>query len=432
MKPIIELSGVTLQYPAEKHAKPATILENIDLTVAENDIIALLGPSGCGKSTLIRLVAGLIAPTSGTVKFHGQEVRGICPGVSMVFQNFALFPGSRWRETSRFRSSKWGSTTPRSRAGSSGISRWSDSTVTRAFIPENSPESMKQRVGIARALAVNPEVLCMDEPFSALDVLTAESLRDELARLCADPANPLRTMLSVTHNIEEAVFLAKRIIVLAAHPGRVALDIPNPLPYPRKPDAPEFVEIVEKIHAILTHTELPEPPVTAEVESLAPLPLKPIPHATIGEIMGLVSLCKEEPQDIFALAEDLNEEFTGMLAVVKAAEMLGFVTTPHDMVALTPDGRRFQDAPMPVRKEMLSARISRLGIFNKLRAELVEKQKLSGEEFLHLLAMIFPTEKPELLARFIVGWGRYVEAINYDSGSHELSLGDAAKEALSA
>jgi NitT/TauT family transport system ATP-binding protein len=432
MKTIIELSGVTLQYPAEKHTKPATILENIDLTVAENDIIALLGPSGCGKSTLIRLVAGLIAPTHGTVKFHGQEVRGICPGVSMVFQNFALFP---WLTVAG------NITLPLKQMGldDAEIARRLERNLSmvgldgyEAVYPRELSGGMKQRVGIARALAVNPEVLCMDEPFSALDVLTAESLRDELARLCADPANPLRTMISVTHNIEEAVFLAKRIIVLAAHPGRVALDIPNPLPYPRKPDAPEFVEIVEKIHAILTHTELPEPAVPVEIESLAPLPLKPIPHATIGEIMGLVSLCKEEPQDIFALAEDLNEEFTGMLAVVKAAEMLGFVTTPHDMVALTPEGRRFQDAPMPVRKEMLSTRISRLGIFSKLRAELLEKQKLSGEEFLHLLAVTFPTEKPELLARFIVGWGRYVEAINYDSDTHALSLGGAAKLTASA
>ncbi|HVE15802.1 MAG TPA: nitrate/sulfonate/bicarbonate ABC transporter ATP-binding protein [Chthoniobacterales bacterium] len=425
MEPIIELNGVSLQYPGEKHAEATVILENIDLAVAENDIIALLGPSGCGKSTLIRLVAGLIPPTRGTVKFHGQPVNGVCPGVSMVFQNFALFP---WLTVAG------NITLPLQQMGLSDdeIAARLEKHLTmvglqgyEAVYPRELSGGMKQRVGIARALAVNPEVLCMDEPFSALDVLTAESLRDELARLCADPSNPLRTMLSVTHNIEEAVFLAKRIIVLAAHPGRVALDIPNPLPYPRQPDTPEFIEIVEKIHSILTHHELPEPapPAAGPGQEAAPAGLLPIPHATVGEIMGLVSLCEEEPQEIFALADDLNEEFSGMLQVVKAAEMLNLVTTPHDMIVLTPEGRRFRDAPMPERKKMLHAGMLRLGLFQKLATELGTRHgSMAGAEFLSLLADWFPSEKPELLARFIVGWGRFAGLVGYDGQTQEVSM----------
>ncbi|HEY8903769.1 MAG TPA: nitrate/sulfonate/bicarbonate ABC transporter ATP-binding protein [Chthoniobacterales bacterium] len=421
MSAIIELCGVSLRYPGEKKSSPpTTILENIDLTVAENDIIALLGPSGCGKSTLIRLVAGLIPPTSGTVKFHGRPVLGVCKGVSMVFQNFALFP---WLTVAG------NITLPLNQLGldEKEIESRVDRTLGMVGLggyedvyPRELSGGMKQRVGIARALAVNPEVLCMDEPFSALDVLTAESLRNELARLCADPANPLRTMLSVTHNIEEAVFLAKRIIVLAAHPGRIALDIANPLPYPRRPDAPEFLAIVEKIHDILTHHELPE---TASISAPSSAPVQPIPEATMGEIMGLVSLCFDGPKDAFTLAADLDEEFGAVLGVVKAAEMLGLVTTPGDMVSLTPLGSQFQLAETDQWKDILKDRMLHLGLFQKVHQALRSHEgPLPIDDLLSMLALWFPSEKPEILARRIVGWGRYAELLAYDSDSRELAL----------
>lgn len=422
MQPIIELENVSLHYGGDKKAQPVTILQDIQLTVQPNDIIALLGPSGCGKSTLIRLVAGLIAPTQGTVKFHGKPVDGICPGVSMVFQNFALFPWLTVAGNITLPLQQLGlpegeiESRLKKNLAMVGLENY------RHVYPRELSGGMKQRVGIARALAVNPEVLCMDEPFSALDVLTAESLRDELARLCADPDNPLRTMISVTHNIEEAVFLAKRIIVLAAHPGRVALDLPNPLPYPRRPDSPEFLEIVEKIHSILTHHVLPE----MESPSATPTAtgaLVPLPPATVGEILGLISLCSEEPQEVFELATDLNEEFSAMLNVVKATEMLGFVTTPADMVVLTALGQRFQNAPVTERKRLLAESMRKLGIFQKLESMLTSRKgRLPLSDFLSALALWFPSEKFDALGRIVIGWGRYADILTYHSNVDEIHL----------
>ena len=222
--PLIALENVWLEYPGEKGTQAATILENIDLRILENDIVALLGPSGCGKSTLVRLIAGLIKPTRGTVKSHDRELEGVCPGVAMVFQNFALFPWLTVAGNVRLPLQQMRLPEEQITERSSRSLEMVGLTGYEATYPRELSDGMKQRVGIARALAVNPEVLCMDEPFSALDVLTAESLRNELGRLCADARNPLRTMVSVTHNIEEAVYLAKRILVLAARPGRVSVD----------------------------------------------------------------------------------------------------------------------------------------------------------------------------------------------------------------
>ena len=427
MEPIIELDGVTLSYSAEKNAPPSVILQDIDLKIAENDILALLGPSGCGKSTLIRLIAGLIPPTSGSVRFQGREVRGVCPGVAMVFQNFALFP---WMTV------EGNIALPLRESGidPAGISRRLAHSLEMVGLqgyervyPRELSGGMKQRVGIARALAVNPEVLCMDEPFSALDVLTAESLRNELGRLCADPANPLRTMISVTHNIEEAVYLARRIIVLAAHPGRIALDIENPLPYPRRTDSPEFIAIVEKIHDILTHTELPEPaPASVPAGSdpaAQPAPLLPLPNATVGQIFGLVSLCSDDPQDVFHLADDLGQEFSLVLNVIKAAEMLGFVTTPHDMVVLTPLGSRIQTSSINERKRIMREQMLRLGLIQRFLAFLDRQEGgvVDADHLMEQLRSWFIHENPVVLAHTLVYWGRYTDLLAYDSELRQIS-----------
>ncbi len=423
MEPLIKLSQVWLEYPGEKHAPTATILQDINLEIAENDVLALLGPSGCGKSTLIRLVAGLIKPTRGEVTFHGKVVDSVCPGVAMVFQNFALFPWLTVEGNVHL---------PLKQAGLSDedIEKRASHSLEMVGLagyekvyPRELSGGMKQRVGIARALAVNPEVLCMDEPFSALDVLTAESLRDELGRLCADPANPLRTMISVTHNIEEAVYLAKRIIVLAAHPGRVALDIPNPLPYPRDTESPQFREIVEKIHSILTHHGLPEPgPVapraTATAASAVP------PGVTMGEILGLVGLCDREPADIFELANELHEDFDTMLGIVRAVEMLGLVTTPHDHVVLTDLGHAFQKADIRERREILAEQIHQLDLFQRVETFLAGRPEQTTDmgTLLKELAVWFPGEKAGPLARTVVSWGRFANLIDYDSPLQTISL----------
>jgi len=420
MEPLIALEGVWLEYPGEKNAPVATILKDINLTIAENDIVALLGPSGCGKSTLIRLVAGLIEPTKGKVKFHGKEVDGICPGVAMVFQNFALFPWLTVSGNIHLPLKQDGLADAEIASRTKHALEMVGLTGYENVYPRELSGGMKQRVGIARALAVNPEVLCMDEPFSALDVLTAESLRNELGRLCADPNNPLRTMISVTHNIEEAVYLAKRVIVLAAHPGRVALDLPNILPYPRKPDSPEFRAVVEKIHKILTHHELPEKGTEAAEGAHAPT----ISGVTIGEVLGLLSLCDNDPADIFDLAEELHEEFDSMLKVVRAAEMLEFVTTPEDHVLLTPLGHQMQSAGIQERKEILAQQIQKLPLYGKLHEHLTQTagRPVEMDELIGTLQTWYPQHDVAPLAKTIVSWGRYSGLLSFDAGKKSFEV----------
>jgi len=232
--PLIEIARVSHEY-ASNSQEHDLVLSDVNFTIAENDVVALLGPSGCGKSTLIRVLSGLIQPTKGSVSYRGERLHGVSPGVAMVFQNFALFPWLTVRGNILLPIEHLPPAEQQARLetvlATVGLGAYEYS------YPRELSGGMKQRVGIARALIAQPEVLCMDEPFSALDVLTAETLRNEISRLLASPDHPLRTMVFVTHNISEAVFLATRVVVLAAQPGRIAQIVPNTLPYPRDPDS---------------------------------------------------------------------------------------------------------------------------------------------------------------------------------------------------
>ena len=267
--PIVELSGVNMTF-GESTGEKMKVLDDINLTVQEHDVMALLGPSGCGKSTIMRILSGLIQPSSGVVKYRGTPLDGVNPGVAMVFQNFALFPWLTVKENILL-----------------GLenSKYSQEEKTQHFqkiiemvgldgygdvLPKELSGGMKQRVGIARALIMEPVILCMDEPFSALDVLTGETLRNEIGRIAMDPAAGFKSLVIVTHNIAEAVYLARNIVVLAAHPGRVQKIVPNPLPYPRDPASAPFQHLVAQIHAILTNSVLHDEPTVAEPESDKP------------------------------------------------------------------------------------------------------------------------------------------------------------------
>jgi NitT/TauT family transport system ATP-binding protein len=413
-QPFIALENVWLEYPGEKGAAPMIVLEDINLQIAENDIVSLLGPSGCGKSTLIRLVAGLIKPTRGTVKFRGKHVEGICPGVAMVFQNFALFPWLTVVGNIRLPLKQMELSEDEIAKRTSRSLEMVGLTGYEGIYPRELSGGMKQRVGIARALAANPEVLCMDEPFSSLDVLTAESLRNELGRLCADPENPLRTMVSVTHNIEEAVYLARRIIVLAARPGRIAMDIANPLPYPRVPSSPDFLTVVSRIHSALTDHELPEPAPEPVSSALA---IHTIPHVSINEVVGLASVVTPEARNIFDLGNELGYEFSKLLVIIKSAELLGLVTTPGENVMLTPTGRQFLAADVSRRRAILREKLLRLPLFRRLVQVIQEApdRPISIVDLFDHLKEWFPNENLPELARTIIGWGRFSGLLVYSS-----------------
>ena len=253
--PLIEIDGVSKSFRS-RHGS-MTIMSDISFDVADSDFLAIVGPSGCGKSTLLRLIQGLDHPTSGTIRFRGHPVTSVCHEMAMVFQNFALYPWLSVKENVALGLEARGWTPERIEAQ---IDRYISVTGLVGFeeaYPRELSGGMRQRVGLARALAVEPAVLLMDEPFSALDPLTAESLREEVLQLWRDPALPPEGVVLVTHNIEEALVMADRIIVLSRRPGRVLAGVPVNLPRPRDRKSPAFYELTDYVYSLITEGRSP-------------------------------------------------------------------------------------------------------------------------------------------------------------------------------
>ena len=419
--PLVELSHIEMRF-GEAGQEKMKVLEDINLTINEHDVMALLGPSGCGKSTIMRILSGLIQPTEGTVKFRGQLLNGVNPGVAMVFQNFALFPWLTVRENILLglENSTYSREEREQHFQKSiemvGLDGYSDA------LPKELSGGMKQRVGIARALIMEPQILCMDEPFSALDVLTGETLRNEIGRIATDPASGFKSLVIVTHNIAEAVYLARNIVVLAAHPGRVQKIVPNPLPYPRDPAQPAFQQLVAQIHAILTNSVLHDEPTVSEPEVVAPGTVEetaytPLPAVTIGEVMGLVQMLGPEPESLAALAQRLKKDFTTFLSVVKAAELIDLAETPGQAVRLTKVGVAVRKADAKERKHLMHDLLLDLKIFKHFadRIDEAPEKELTEQEVMDDLAKLFPNERHKVLFRQLVGWARYAELFAYDS-----------------
>jgi NitT/TauT family transport system ATP-binding protein len=418
--PIVELSGVNMTF-GEGSGDKNKVLDDINLTVNEHDVMALLGPSGCGKSTIMRILSGLIQPSSGVVKYKGTPLNGVNPGVAMVFQNFALFPWLTVRENILLglENSKYSAEEKAQHFQKIiemvGLDGYGD------VLPKELSGGMKQRVGIARALIMEPVILCMDEPFSALDVLTGETLRNEIGRIAMDAGAGFKSLVIVTHNISEAVYLARNIVVLAAHPGRVQKIVHNDLPYPRDASTPAFQQLVGQIHAILTNSVLHDEPTVAEPELvIASTPEEeayaPLPNVNLGEVMGLVQFLKPEPESIFALATHLKKDFGTLLSVIKAAELIDLVETPGQSVKLTKAGMTFQKADTQQRKRMMHDLLLDLKIFRHLNDQIehADQQEIKEAAVLTDLAQFFPNERPKNLLKTIVGWARYGELFSYE------------------
>jgi NitT/TauT family transport system ATP-binding protein len=418
--PLVELSHVEMFFG--EGGQKMKVLEDINLAIPERDVVALLGPSGCGKSTIMRILSGLIRPSAGEVKFRGAPMPGINPGVAMVFQNFALFPWLSVRENILLglENSTYPAEEREQRFQKSiemvGLDGYGDA------LPKELSGGMKQRVGIARALIMEPQILCLDEPFSALDVLTGETLRNEIGRIAADPNAGFKSLIIVTHNISEAVYLAQHIVVLAAHPGRVEKVVPNPLPYPRDPASPAFQHLVAQIHAILTNSVLHDEPSVTEPEVTEPATVEeaafaPLPNVTLGEVIGLVSMLGPQPESLFALSTRLKKDFTTFLSVVKAAELIDLVETPGQTVRLTKAGQAFRSADLKGRKKIMRELLLSLKIFQHFdeRIEAAETKEITEEEALTDLAKFLPNERPKVLFKHMVGWARYAELFSFDA-----------------
>ncbi|HEX4601763.1 MAG TPA: nitrate/sulfonate/bicarbonate ABC transporter ATP-binding protein [Gemmatimonadales bacterium] len=394
-------------------------LRDVSLTVREHEVVALVGPSGCGKSTLLRLFAGLARPAEGAVLYRGHPLEGVLGAAAMVFQSFALLP---WFTVAQNVAMGLDARGVHSGAQRDAVARAINLVGLEGFeqaYPKELSGGMKQRVGFARALAVAPEILLMDEPFGSLDPLTAETLRSQVVDLWRDPATGVNTLVVVSHSVEEAVFLAGRIVVFGSNPGHVREELVNPLPYPRQERSPEFEAMVDRLHGILTATLLPEP------VAAAPQRLVPFPRVHVSEVVGLLDHLLTRPGGkgaVFELAEDLGVDYDRMSAVVRGAEQLGWVTTPGEIVVLTPAGRELMAMDDAARKDATRARLSRQPLFARLIAMLKEEGTVDDEEALADLTIYFPFIPADSLFQTIIEWGRYAELLEHKPDVGRLAL----------
>jgi NitT/TauT family transport system ATP-binding protein len=405
-----------------------------DLAIEPGKIIALLGPSGCGKSTLLRILSGLSKPSSGELFWHGKPLETQTPNVAIVFQSFALFPWLTVLENVE---------APLEARGTGAVERRKralkmlDTVGLDGFetaYPKELSGGMKQRVGFARALVVEPEVLFMDEPFSALDVLTAENLRNELLELWINKKMPTSAIFIVTHNIEEAVLLADRIIVLGRNPARIRSDFEVGLAQWRDRKDPRFVEFVDYIYKVMTQPEVEHvlraaPAPTARVRQKYQM----LPHARVGGIAGLIELLQDRggSEDLSQLSEVLGMDVEDLLPIVEGSVLLGFATLTEGEVKITPEGSRFADADIQTRKVLFrEAAEKHVMILQQIASTLKAKTDHSiPEEFFHdILDEHFSQDEVQRQLETAMNWGRYAEIFDYDSETGRLVLAEPPAE----
>lgn len=430
---LLELRNIKQQYGGGERL--FTAIDNVNLTLLEGEFVALLGPSGCGKSTLLRILTGLQTATSGEVLYRGKALQGVNPQATIVFQTFALFPWLTVQENVEVALKVKGVPSAlRAAQAIDALDRVGLDGFETAY-PRELSGGMRQKVGFARAMVTEPELLCLDEPFSALDVLSAETLRGELLELWTSGNIPTKAILMVSHSIDEAVFMADRIVVMDKNPGRVVSEIAIPLPHPRRRNDTVFQATVDRVYAMLAGQTQPE-----HVE-LGTAPGQPgqtrlLPDVAINDLAALLEHLSELPGDranIAWLEDELEIDLDQMLRLTEASELLGFATIAAGNIALTSLGETFAEARIQARKEIFATRIRRLPIFRWLRAMLkaADKQQLDWEVVRTALELDFPPKETEKQMDTLVDWGRYAEFLVYDDNSETLFLESEAGSAPS-
>ncbi|HXC31832.1 MAG TPA: nitrate/sulfonate/bicarbonate ABC transporter ATP-binding protein [Verrucomicrobiae bacterium] len=414
------------------------VVSPTNVKIMPGQILALLGPSGCGKSTLLRMLTGLSKPSAGEVLWHGKALDGRTgqerPNVGIVFQSFALFPWLTVMENVE---------APLEARGVPALERQKralrilDAVGLDGFetaYPKELSGGMKQRVGFARALVIEPEVLFMDEPFSALDVLTAETLRGELLELWHGRQIPTRAIFIVTHNIEEAVELADRVIVLASNPARIREDFEITLPQPRSHKSEPFEALVDHIYRVLTqpdtHHELPPEtkPTQAQPGTTLPTPrYQMLPHVRAGGIDGFLEILVDHGgrEDLHRLSHQLMLEADDLLPIVEACKVLGYVTVELGDAEITEVGRKVAAGDIQARKLLFrDALLAHVPLLQQMASALQAKAdgSLPLEFFHDLLAEHFSEEETDRQLRTAIQWGRYAELFEYDSAKKRLTL----------
>lgn len=423
-EPIIVIKNLRKSF--KKAANQALLVfDEVNFSLKEGEIIALLGKSGSGKSTLLRVISGLIAPSSGEVRYRGEKVTKPIPGIAMVFQSFALMPWLTVLENVQLGLEAQGiDREERRRRAIEAIDIIGLDGFESAF-PKELSGGMRQRVGFARALVTNPDVLLMDEPFSALDILTAENLKSDLLELWLEKKTKTRGILFVTHNIEEALMMADKIVILGSDPGFIRAELPVNLAHPRDPETPEFESLVDQIYRLMT-SGAKGISRRGQRERKIGLGYR-LPDVDPSELTGLIEALTsfEEQIDLPTLAHELMMHVDDLFPVIETLEVLGFAQIIEGEIRLTYLGQQFADGDLQERKHMFAdCLLEKIPLARYIRRVLDEKagHRVSEERFLTKLEDFLSDKEALRVLSTMIDWGRYAELFAYDFNSGILSL----------
>jgi len=432
-RPLVEVDHLRHYYgSASRKGNP--VIDDVNLTLYQNEIVGLLGRSGSGKSTLLRSIAGLIAPDEGDVRFLRDDATsgGNGPDIAMVFQTFALFPWLTVLENVELGLEARGvAADVRRERAIAAIDLIGLDGFENAY-PKELSGGMRQRVGLARAIVVDPTLLLLDEPFSALDVLTAETLRTDLLDLWFEGRMPIKAMLIVTHNIEEAVQMCDRILVFSSNPGRVAAEIRVTIPHPRDRLDPAFRQLVDDIYARMTaRPAAPAQPASGAFPH-AGIAMT-LPRVSTNSLSGLLEEVDGNPFDgkasLSELADSLQLEVDELLPIAESLQLMRFAELHGAGFVLTTAGRAYAKGEVDERKQLFAqALIAHVPLAGHIRRVLDERSSKAApaRRFRDELEDHMSEDYADETLRTVTLWGRYAEIFAYDEDSDQFSLEDPA------
>jgi NitT/TauT family transport system ATP-binding protein len=410
------------------NGEPLVVLESVDLNLKEGELVGLLGRSGSGKSTLLRLIAGLSNPTGGSVEYLGQPVAGPPPGIAMVFQSFALFPWLTVLENVEVGLEAMGTAPAEMRKRALAAIDMIGLDGYESAFPRELSGGMRQRVGFARAVVTHPNILLMDEPFSALDVLTAETLRTDFLDLWSEGQLPIKAVILVTHNIEEAVQMCDRILLFASNPGRILLELKVDLPHPRNRQDPAFRALVERIYVAMTARQAATAPARAEKfpgTGIASI----LPRVSTNLMAGMTEAVAQPPYsgraDLPDIARQLQLEIDELFPVAETLQMLRLAELEGGDIRLTEAGRRFAESEITGKKRIFAQHlIAYLPLAAHVRRVLDERpnHEAPKSRFSEELQDHMTPEAAEMTLRSVINWGRFAEIFAYDDDGQRFTL----------
>lgn len=414
-EPLCETKGICKDFTIRK-GETLHVLENINIQIYPQEILAIIGPSGCGKSTFLRILAGLIPPTSGQVLSHGQPVKGLLPNFSLVFQNFALYP---WMTVYKNIEMVLENTDlpeeEKKKKVEEAIAMIGLGGFENSY-PREISGGMKQRVGLARALVCDPEILLLDEPFSALDAFTAEGLRTEVYNIWENKGKKLSSIVLISHDVGEVAFLADRIVVMEANPGRVHFVMDNKLPRPRNYHSQEFLNLIDQLHDIYAQQQM-----TPSAPPIAPL-LGVLPDEIIGFLSYLHR--RSTSHNLYRIGAESTQHFDRVLLVAEAAEMLDFIEITRKHITLTDSGRKYLLAKDRNRRVIWQEHLLKIPLFEKVMELLKQapNQTLSRDELMDILTKHLPLQDLQGQLKILIHWGTYGNLFTYHKLKRTLTV----------